>query len=117
MDPRRGRRWPLVTLLSLSVAVLITSILGLAGKNRDKSPFTKLLISVPEKDAWARTAPAEAAQTVIELPPGSELVPIREEGYWTYCYIPGGEKYAPLRGWVRTGTTVRLWPWEASLVE
>ena len=115
--PRRGRRWPLVTLLCLSSAVLITGILGLIGKKLDKAPFAKLLISLPEKDAWARTAPVEAAQSVIELPPGSELMPIREAGYWTYCDLPGGEKGSPLRGWVRTGTTEKLWPWEPSLVE
>ena len=44
-------------------------------------------------------------------------MPIREEGYWTYCDLPGGEKGSPLRGWVRTGTTEKLWPWEPSLVE
>lgn len=115
--PRRGRRWPLVTLLCLAVAILATSIIGLIGKKLDPAPFAKLLISTPEKETWARTAPAEASQTVILLPPGSELMPIREEGHWTYCDIPGGEKGAPLRGWVRTVTTEKLWPWESSLVE
>ncbi len=121
--PRRGRRWPLVTLLCLAVAVVIAAACGLIGKRLDPAPFARLLISLPDresdktKEAWARTAPVEAAQTVIELPPGSELMPIREEGYWTYCDIPGGEQGAPLRGWVRTGTTMKLWPWEPSLVE
>ena len=131
VTPRRGRRWPLVTLLCLSIALVITTVCGLIGKRMDPAPFTKLLISLPAENAWARTAPAEAAQTVIELPPGSELMPIREEGFWTYCDLPGGEKGAPLRGWVRNDTTALLWPykterpgvteelgpWEPSLVE
>jgi hypothetical protein len=115
--PRPGRRWPLVTLLCLAAAVLITAACGLLGKASDKAPFTHRLVSLPGKDARARVAPAESAASVIDLPPGSELLPLREEGYWTYCEIPGGTDDAPLRGWVRTATTEKLWPWEPSLVQ
>jgi tetratricopeptide (TPR) repeat protein len=114
--PRRGRRWPLVTLLSVALTGLVATGLGLLGKAMDPAPFAKRLISLPA-DAFARTAPAEAAGTVIALPPGSELMPIREEGYWTYCDLPGGSEGYPLRGWVRTKTTQPLWPWNPDMVE
>lgn len=117
LTPRPGRRWPLVTLLSIAFAVIGTTVCGLVGKSMDKTPFVKRLVSTPAENAFARSAPAEAAGTVIALPPGSELFPIRKEGLWTYCDIPGGDKDAPLRGWVRNVTTEPLWPWNASLVE
>ncbi|HWB06640.1 MAG TPA: hypothetical protein VG796_26685 [Verrucomicrobiales bacterium] len=115
--PRRGRRWPLVTLLCLSIALIITTALGLLGKVMDGTPFAKRIISVQPKDAWARTAPAEAAGTVLSLPPGSELFPIKKEGYWIYCDMPGGTNGDPLRGWVRESTTEPLWPWNATLAD
>jgi hypothetical protein len=115
--PRPGRRWPLVTLLCLSLAVVVTTGLGLAGKSIDKAPLTKRLVSMEPVDGMARVAPAEAAASVIPLPPGSEVIPVKEEGYWTYCDIPGGARGDPLRGWIRTKTTERLWPWNPALVE
>jgi hypothetical protein len=115
--PRHGRRWPLVTLLCVAIALIVTTALGLLGKSMDDAPFSKRIISVQPKDAFARTAPAEAAATVISLPPGSELLPIKKEGYWIYCEIPGGTKGDPLRGWVRESTTETLWPWNATLVD
>lgn len=114
--PRPGRRWPLVTLLALAMAVLGTAIAGLIGKHMDNAPLAKRLIGRAE-NAAVHTAPAEAAGTVISLPPGSELLPIRTEGLWTYCDLPGGDKGAPLRGWVRTTFTEPFWPWSPSLIE
>jgi len=117
VTPRPGRRWPLVTLLCLTSAFLVVTLCALAGKALDDAPpLSKRLISLPD-DAVARSAPAEAAGTVITVPGGSELLPIKEEGFWTYCDLPGGDEHAPLRGWVRTSTTERLWPWDPSLVE
>jgi hypothetical protein len=118
LTPRPGRRWPLVTLLCLAAAFIVMTALGLIGKAMDGTPLAKRLISITgEKEFFARNAPAEAAATVIQLPPGSELLPIKEEGYWTYCQIAGTEKSAPVRGWVRTDKTERLWPWNATLIE
>ncbi|HEX2749913.1 MAG TPA: hypothetical protein VHM91_18030, partial [Verrucomicrobiales bacterium] len=118
LTPRPGRRWPLVTLLCLAAAFIVITALGLIGKAMDGTPLAKRLISITgEKEFFARNAPAEAAATVIQLPPGSELLPIKEEGYWTYCQIAGTEKSAPVRGWVRTDKTERLWPWNATLIE
>ncbi len=114
--PRRGRRWPVVTLLCLSSVFLVLTLLGLIGKASDPAPVARRLISIPA-EAFARSAPAEAAGSVISLPAGSEVFPVKEEGYWTYCDLPGGTGGAPLRGWIRTTTLQPLWPWDPSLVE
>ncbi len=115
--PRPGRRWPLVTVLCLSVVAGLACGTGLLTKLRDKAPLSKRLVNILPPDAYARTAPAEAASPVITLQPGSELLPVKEEGFWTYVEIPGGDADRPTRGWVRTNTTEKLWPWPASLVE
>jgi len=116
--PRRGRRWPVVTLLCAAALAVAASGSGLIGKSLDKTPFSKRIVSLPDKNAFARSAPAEAAGTVIDLPPGSELFPIRPaEGNWIYCKLPAGDDGAPLRGWVRTNTTEPLWPWNPALVD
>lgn len=113
--PRRGRRWPLVVILCLSVAQLGTAGWWMFKKQTDEIPFSKRIVCV--KEDTLRTAPAEAAGAVITLKPGSELIPVREEGYWTYCDAPGGDKKEPLRGWIRTVNTERLWPWLPALID
>ena len=115
--PRPGRRWPLVTLLSLAVVLGTVTGIGLAKKMTDRAPLTRRLVNTIAPEAFARTAPAEAASPVMTLKPGSELLPLKEEGFWTYVEIPGGDEDHPTRGWVRTNTTEKLWPWPASLVE
>lgn len=128
--PRAGRRWPLVTLLSIAAVFGTCAGLGLWKKMSDRAPFAKRLVNIaagpPEPSA--RTAPLEVANSVMPLKPGSELLPIREEGYWTYVEIPGSDSDHPTRGWVRTTTLQHLWPtpenhyegepaWNSSLVE
>jgi len=115
--PRPGRRWPLVTILCIAVVEAILGGLGLWVRSSDPAPLSKRLVNTIAPEAYARTAPAEAASPVITLKPGSELLPVKEEGYWTYVEIPGGDEDRPTRGWVRTNTTEKLWPWPASLVE
>jgi len=115
--PRPGRRWLLVTILCITIFAVILCGAGLWLKSADKAPLSKRLVNTVAPEADARTAPAEAASPVITLKPGSELRPIKEEGYWTYVEIPGGDPERPTRGWVRTSTTEKLWPWPASLVE
>ncbi len=115
--PRRGRRWPLVTLLCLSVFFGSNSAVGLWAKTTYRTPLSKLVVNIIAPESFARTAPAEAASPVMTLKPGSELLPLKKEGNWTYVEIPGGDEDHPTRGWVRTNTTEKLWPWPASLVE
>jgi tetratricopeptide (TPR) repeat protein len=117
--PRPGRRWPLVSLLSLSLFLGITFGIGLWLRMTERAPFAKRLVNTAAglPEPVARSAPSEIATSVMPLKPGSELLPIREEGFWTYVEIPGGDADRPTRGWVRTSTTEKLWPWAPSLIE
>ena len=123
LTPRPGRRWPLVVLLCLTAFTLCVSLLGLLGKAINKTPQSQLLISTA-KDAMLRSAPAEAAGSVIGLPEGSELFPLRTEGNWTYCQAPAGGGTEGPRGWIRTPsdddkarTAEPLWPWSRELID
>lgn len=115
--PRAGRRWPLVTLLSIACVFGTCAGLGLWKKMSDRAPFAKRLVNIVSPESSARTAPLEVANSVMPLKPGSELLPIREEGYWTYVEVPGNDADHPTRGWVRTTTLEKLWPWDPALIE
>ena len=123
LTPRAGRRWPLVVLLCLSVSWLSVSLVALLGKSLNKTPQSQLIISTA-KDAILRSAPAEAAGSVIGLPVGSELFPLRTEGNWTYCQAPAGGGTDGPRGWIRTPadddknrTAEPFWPWRRELID
>ena len=114
--PRRGRRWPLVTLLCLGIFFANGFGVFWWRKTEERAPFVARLVNIVSPESFARSAPAEAAGSVMPLKPGSELKPIREEGFWTYVEIPGDSDH-PTRGWVRTTTVEKLWPWNPSIVE
>ncbi|MEX2580454.1 MAG: hypothetical protein WD342_15455 [Verrucomicrobiales bacterium] len=61
--------------------------------------------TVTESDTSALTAPAPAAKSVIDLPPGSEVRILQETGNWRYADIPGD-----VRGWVRAEKLEPVWP-------
>jgi len=60
---------------------------------------------VTATDALAQTSPVPDANTVTELPPGSEVRIVTNSGPWQYIDIPG-----ELRGWVKTEAITPLWP-------
>ena len=113
--PAVGRRWVPVTLLALAVPVVAAGVTALVLKQRAMAPVGECMVVVA-KDAAAFTAPVEASPTVISLPPGSEVRPLRTEGLWTYAAIPSASD-EPLRGWVRTAVLEKLWPWAPALVD
>lgn len=112
--PRPGRRWPLVVLLSVLAPALIGSIAVLVTVKRDPSPLTKRMI-VADTATDAHAAPAEASSTIINLPPGSEIIPLETRGNWVYGMIPDDKDTEPRRGWVRSVKLEPLWPYEAAL--
>ena len=116
IPPPLGRRWPLVVALSISLISLGVAVIGYLGNVNHPAPIEKRLIVMSDKAA-AFTAPAEAAATVISLPPGSEVFPLQLMGNWYYCDLPGGLEGAPLRGWVRAAFLEPLWPWAPELVQ
>lgn len=115
-SPRPGRRWPLVSALSVAGTLTLGFGVGLWWKSTEPAPFADRLVNTVAP-AVVRSAPAEAAGSVMEVKPGSEFRPLREEGYWTYVELPGTDRIRPTRGWVRTTTVEKLWPWNRSLVD
>ncbi len=114
LTPRRGRRWPLVTLLSLGLPILACGTFLTWHSKADPHPLVKRWI-VSGKETNAFAAPAEAASTLMRLPPGSEVVPLETRGNWLYCTIPAGGDDPPVRGWIRSVTLEPLWPYAAGL--
>jgi tetratricopeptide (TPR) repeat protein len=60
----------------------------------------------------AYTAPARAAGTVIDLPPGSQIARVSQRGDWDYIDVPGD-----LRGWVPADAITTLWPYDPALAD
>ncbi|MDB6069442.1 MAG: repeat-containing protein [Verrucomicrobiales bacterium] len=112
--PRPGRRWPLVVLISVLSPVLIGSIAALVIVDRDPSPLAKRMV-VSGEGTDAHAAPAEASSTIINLPPGSEIIPLETRGNWVYGMIPADKDAEPRRGWVRSVKLEPLWPYAAAL--
>lgn len=114
LTPRRGLRWPLVTLLILLLPVLAFGSVLIRQLRTDPQPLHQRQI-VSNKETSAYAAPAEASSSVMTLPAGSEVVPLETRGNWLYCMIPGGDKDQPLRGWIRAAKLEPLWPWSAGI--
>jgi hypothetical protein len=115
LTPRPGRRWPLAAALATALPILAAALAILVLKKRAIAPVSACEVVIA-KDAAAFTAPAEASPSVISLPEGSEVLPIRTEGLWTYCTIPSPADQ-PLRGWIRSASLEKLWPWHATLAD
>ncbi len=110
LQPRPGRRWPVIGLLAVAVPLLGLGLWLSWQQQTDPHPL-RLRQIVSGKETLAYAAPAEASSTVMALPAGSEVVPLETRGYWLYCMIPGGEDDQPLRGWVRASRLEPLWPY------
>ena len=93
----RLKDWrPLLYLVAgASLFLAIASIWGL--RRQAQQVTLQDLAIVTANEAVARTEPVPDSETVVELPPGSELRIIQRRGPWTYVGIPD-----ELRGWVRT---------------
>ena len=63
---------------------------------------------VTAADTRAFTAASTTSGSVIQLPPGSEVVQLEKRGAWTYVEIPFDPE--PKRGWVQSNTMTPLWP-------
>lgn len=61
--------------------------------------------TITANGAAALTSPVPDAKTVIDLPPGSEVLILQETGQWTYVEIPGD-----IRGWLRNEQLAAVWP-------
>lgn len=91
----RRRSFGLMTMsiLSLSIFAFATAaIVWIDNGNKGRA-----LAIVTDKGVEARVATADNANSVISLPPGSEIKILSERGDWIYAALPNN-----LRGWIST---------------
>jgi tetratricopeptide (TPR) repeat protein len=98
---RRSAGLIALSILSLFIfAFAVAAIVWLDNGNKGSA-----LAIVTDKGVEARVATAETANTVLALPPGSEIRIVSKRGDWIYAVLPNN-----LRGWIsaKSAESVRL---------
>ena len=85
-------------VMALSVLCLLVCIAGVwAIRILDNGSEGRGLAIVTANDVQARLATADTANSVLVLPPGSEIKILSTRGDWMYAALPND-----LRGWIQT---------------
>lgn len=85
-------------LISLSILCLMVCAISMwAIHTLDNGSEGRALAIVTGKDVQARLATADTANSVLALPPGSEIKILSTRGDWMYAALPNA-----LRGWIQT---------------
>ena len=95
-----------VALISLSILCLLLCASAVwAIRTLDNGSNGRALAIVTGNDVQARLATADTANSVLALPPGSEIKILSTRGDWMYAALPNN-----LRGWIQTknAESVRL---------
>ena len=88
---QRATAWIGLSILSLSIFVLtLAALISLKNGNKGHA-----LAIVTDKEVQARVATADSANSVLALPPGSEIRVLSKRGDWIYAGLPNN-----LRGWI-----------------
>ncbi len=99
-------RRPSAATIALSVfSVTVFAIALLAVYELDHGSNGSALAIVTGKDVQARLATADTANSILALPPGSEVKILSTRGDWLYATLPNN-----LRGWIpaRNAEQVRM---------
>ena len=99
----RRRSAAIIALLTFSFLVFVIAILAIY--QFDHGSKGRSLAIVTGKDVQARLATADTANSVLALPPGSEVKILSTRGDWVYAALPNN-----LRGWIpaKSAEQVRL---------
>jgi multisubunit Na+/H+ antiporter MnhF subunit len=99
----RRRSARLIALSNLSFSVCALAIL--ATSEIDRGSKGRALAIITGDNVQARLATADTANSVLALPPGSEIKILSTRGDWIYAALPNN-----LRGWIPAQSTelVRL---------
>jgi tetratricopeptide (TPR) repeat protein len=85
------------TLISLPILCLLACVVAAwAIYTLDNGSSGRALAIVTGKDVQARLATADTANSVLALPPGSEIKILSTRGDWMYAALPND-----LRGWIQ----------------
>src|SRR2546429_6329051 len=100
-----GRRRSAATIALSILSLFIFAIATLAVYGLDHGSKGRALAIVTGQDVQARLATADTANSVLALPPGSEVKILSTRGDWVYAVLPN-----KLRGWIPVKRTelVRL---------
>ena len=98
------RRRSAVSVLVTLIAVVFT-LGSIAASYRAESTRRTLAIVIAPEVVQARLATADNANSVLQLPPGSEVQVLSQRGDWVYALLPND-----LRGWIPSASieSVRL---------
>lgn len=99
----RRRSFALMTMSILSLAVFVLSATAIV--KIDNGNKGRALAIVTDRGVEARVATADNANSVLALPPGSEVRILSKRGDWIYAALPNN-----LRGWItaKSAESVRL---------
>ena len=89
----RRRSAAIIALLTFSFLVFVIAILAIY--QLDHGSKGRALAIVTGKDVQARLATAHTANSVLALPPGTEVKILSTRGDWVYAALPNN-----LRGWI-----------------
>src|SRR5213596_2545159 len=89
----RWRSVSTIALTTFSVVVFVIALLAIYELHRGSKG--RALAIVTGKDVQARLATADTANSVLALPPGSEVKILSTRGDWIYAALPNN-----LRGWI-----------------
>ena len=100
-----ARRRSAATIALSILSLFIFAIAALATYGLDRGSKGRALAIVTGQDVQARLATADTANSVLALPPGSEVKILSTRGDWIYAVLPNN-----LRGWLPAKSTelVRL---------
>jgi tetratricopeptide (TPR) repeat protein len=99
-------RRPSVMVFAMSICCLLTCAVAIyAIYTLERGSKGQALAIVTGKDVQARLATADTANSVLALPPGSEIKILSTRGDWIYAALPNN-----LRGWIpaKSAEQVRL---------
>jgi tetratricopeptide (TPR) repeat protein len=90
-----ARRRSATTMTMLILCLLISAVATYATYTLERGPKGSALAIVTGKEVQARLATADTANSVLALPPGSEITILSTRGDWIYAALPNN-----LRGWI-----------------
>ena len=93
------RRSLLLRVANISASVSSSSI----ALRTSRASKGRALAIVTGKDVQARLATADTANSVLALPPGSEIKILSTRGNWVYAALPNN-----LRGWIPAKDTEQV---------
>lgn len=112
---RRGRAATAWTVLGAGLALGAGAWWVWTARAPAKTVVNRAVVT--QANAKALTAPTEMATgTVIDLPPGSELIVEETRDDWLYVRVPSEDRATDSVGWVRRALTQPLWPYNTSLL-